>query len=83
MRKEAVAFCRDYVGKVTQACIRDQLNEPGHWRITANCHSGDFTNFHGHKFRFEGVARTKDPMVKYRILDIVPGDDADGSSEGD
>ena len=80
MRSDAVVFCRDYIGKVTQTCIRDQLKNPERKRITANCYSGDFTNFYGQKFRFEGVARTKDSTAKYRILDIISGEEADGSS---
>jgi hypothetical protein len=42
-RENAVAFCRDYVGKVTEQCIRQELSVPLNDSITANCVTGEFS----------------------------------------
>jgi hypothetical protein len=79
-RNDAVAFCRDYVGKVTARCVRDELKAPLKSTISANCSTGEFTNFYGYRFRFDGPSRAKDAMAKYRIIDVATGEVADGSS---
>src|ERR1700724_3878007 len=79
-RNDAVAFCRDYVGKVTARCVRDELKAPLKSTISANCDTGEFTNFYGYRFLFGGPSRAKDTMAKYRIIDVATGEEADGSS---
>jgi hypothetical protein len=56
-RDNAIAYCRDYVRNVTEACIRDTLAEETRFKnaLTANCETGDFTDFTGVHYRFLGV----------------------------
>lgn len=81
-RENAIAFCRDYVQKVTEECIRGELEKPLNDMIKANCLTGEFTNFYGHRYRFLGPAsKASDSiMVKYAIMDLDTREIADGSS---
>jgi hypothetical protein len=56
-RDNAIAYCRDYVRNVTDECIRDALAEETRFKdaLTANCETGDFTDFTGVRYRFLGV----------------------------
>ncbi|RUU02988.1 hypothetical protein EOD23_18880 [Mesorhizobium sp. USDA-HM6] len=53
-RQNAIGFCRDYVGKVTEDCIAKEMKAPLHLEITADCKSGKFTTFHGANMLFQG-----------------------------
>ena len=77
-RANATAFCREYVGKITADCIRDELAAPLNDQINANCLSGVFTDFSGHHYRFAGPSRDKEAMAKYRIIDLETGEAASG-----
>lgn len=77
-RANATAFCREYVGKVTADCIREELAAPLNDQINANCISGVFTDFGGHRYRFAGPSKDKDAMAKYRIIDLDTGEAASG-----
>ena len=77
-RANATAFCREYVGKITTECIREELAAPLNDQINANCISGVFTDFSGHRYRFAGPSRDKDAMAKYRIIDLETGEAASG-----
>ncbi|WP_246102517.1 hypothetical protein [Methylobacterium terricola] len=79
-REDAVGFCRDYVGKVTPACISEELAVPLNDRITANCPRGEFTDFQGNRYRFAGRSRSKDSMAKYVVMSLPSSEVADGSS---
>ncbi|NGM34502.1 hypothetical protein G4G93_11260 [Methylobacterium sp. DB0501] len=79
-REDAIGFCRDYVGKVTPACISEELAVPLNDRITANCPRGEFTDFQGSRYRFAGRSRSKDSMAKYVVMSLPSGEVADGSS---
>ena len=76
---DAIGFCRDYVGKVTQSCIRDELAVPLNDEIRADCIKGIFTDFGGAAFRFKGPNKDPNSMAKYAIVD-AQGKIADGSS---
>jgi hypothetical protein len=80
-RENAVAFCRDYVQKVTEECIERELSVPLNDVITANCPTGEFTDFGGDHYRFLGpTKKTGDfMMAKYRLMDLRTGEIADGS----
>lgn len=56
-RDNAIAYCRDYVRDVTEDCVRDALAEdPGFKQaLTADCKTGDFTDFTGVHYRFLGL----------------------------
>ena len=79
-REDAFAFCRDYVGKVTPACIQEELGIRLNDQVTANCVTGVFTDFYGNRYRFAGPYRNKDSTAKYRLLSLPSGEEADGSS---
>ena len=81
-RDNAVAFCRDYVQKVTPKCIKDELATRLNDDVTADCLTGEFTDFGGSRYRFAGRSKDKDSMAAYRIVDLATGEDADGSSAG-
>ncbi|OHV87955.1 hypothetical protein [Mesorhizobium sp. ORS 3428] len=53
-RQNAIGFCRDYVGKVTEDCIAKEMNTPLHLEITADCKTGKFTTFYGANMLFQG-----------------------------
>ncbi len=40
-KANAVAYCRDYVGKVTPRCVSDELKVPLAASISANCKPGN------------------------------------------
>lgn len=81
-RENAIALCRDYVQKVTEECIREELAVPLNDVITANCNTGEFTDFHGSRYRFLGPNRKSGDFVmsKYAIMDLATHEIADGSS---
>lgn len=79
-RRNAVAFCRDYVQRVTPQCISEELATPLNDTISANCPVGTFVDFSGNKLRFAGPSKGKDSMAKYRLIDLTTGEEADGSS---
>ena len=66
-RRNAVAFCRDYVGKVTEACIAKELQTPLHLEITANCKTGKFTTFYGANMLFQGRNPDAEATTDYLI----------------
>jgi hypothetical protein len=79
-RENAVAFCRDYVQKVTEECVREELAKPLNDVITANCLTGEFTDFYANRYRFVGPNRkTRDMMAKYALMDLSTRQIADGS----
>lgn len=79
-RKDATAFCRDYVLKVTEGCIRETLDIPLNDEIRGNCLTGVFTDFKGYRHQFRGRARMSGSMAKYSLIDLNSGQEADGSS---
>lgn len=79
-REDAIAFCRDYVLKVTPDCIRRELETPLNDQIVANCKTGEFSDFYGGHYKFAGAARSATTMAKYSIIDMSSGQEADGSS---
>lgn len=76
---DATAFCRDYVRKVTSACIKNELAVPLNDSITADCSAGIFTDFQGNKHQFLGPNPDKDAAAKFKLLDMVSNELADGS----
>lgn len=76
-RDNATAFCRDYIGKVTEECIQDELKVSLKDTITADCTTGEFTNFRGERYQFLGL--NPDPgsadasAAKYAIKDLIYG----------
>ncbi len=79
-RDDAIGFCRDYVGKVTPACIREELAVRLNDEISANCPRGEFVDFQGNRYRFQGESKDKDRMATYVLKSLPSGEIADGSS---
>ena len=80
-REDAIGYCDGYVGNVTEQCIRDALATRLNDVVSANCKAGEFVDFFGNKYRFEGRARQRSGVseVKYRLRDLKTGQLADGS----
>ena len=81
-RENAISFCRDYIQNVTEKCISQELAVPLKAEITANCKTGDFSDFRGESFRF--LSANHDPSTNYMaelaIMHVVTGEIADGTS---
>jgi hypothetical protein len=80
-RENATAFCRDYVQKVTEKCIQETLAIRLNSQITANCVSGEFTNFRGDRYRFLGLNPKLGEFIanKYFVMNLATREIADGS----
>ena len=79
-REDAIAFCREYVGKVTPDCIRDEMAVRLNDEVNANCQRGEFVDFRGSRYRFVGPSKGKDSLTKYVLMSLPSGGVADGSS---
>jgi hypothetical protein len=83
-RDDAIAFCRDFVRNVTEDCVQDALAAETTFKetMTANCESGEFTDFYGLRYRFLG----RNPKAgyfadnKYLVMDLATREIADGST---
>lgn len=82
-REDATAYCRDYVGEVTEDCIKKEMARKLADSISANCPRGIFTNFWGGKVQFKGKNPEKDAPVNYILVDMKTGEVADGSGASD
>ncbi|MER8467395.1 hypothetical protein [Mesorhizobium sp. M1409] len=78
-RRNATAFCRDYVGKVTEECIAKELQTPLHLEISANCRTGKFTTFYGANMFFQGRNPDAGATTDYLISDTDENVVLDGS----
>ena len=80
--EDATTFCREYVGKVTEKCIRDTLATPIADNVTGDCVTGRFKNFYREEHQFLGERKLKsdDLMAKYVIKTLANGQTADGSN---
>jgi hypothetical protein len=79
--EDAVAFCRDYVGKVTKQCVQDELATPMNDDLRGNCPAGTFTDFFGTHYQFQGLNKASaDGGPKYLLKNLDTGQVADGSS---
>jgi len=80
-RENAIMYCREYVDSVTEKCIRDELALKLSNAITANCATGEFTNFYGDRLRFAGPGTTGEfHLAKFIVVDTVTGEIEDGST---
>jgi hypothetical protein len=81
-RENAITFCRDYVQKVTEECIRETLNIRLNDAVVGNCVTGEFSDFRGSRYKFLGPNRKSGDLVmaKYAIMNLATHEVADGSS---
>jgi len=80
-REDAIEFCSEYVGEVSEKCIKRELETRLNDSIHANCITGVFTNFWGDKIQFRGKSRTRSETgPRYILVNLGSGEIADGSS---
>jgi hypothetical protein len=83
-RENAIAFCDAFadVRPDKDACIREELATPLNDVISANCTTGEFTDFYGNHYRFLGLNRREgDPArPKYAVLNLSNREIADGTT---
>ncbi|RWM91204.1 MAG: hypothetical protein EOR86_26375 [Mesorhizobium sp.] len=77
-RQNAIGYCRDYVGKVTEDCIAKEMKTPLHLEVTADCKSGKFTTFYGANMLFQGRSPAGSE-TDYQITDTDENVVLDGS----
>jgi len=83
-REDAIEFCREYVGNVSEKCIKDELAVRLNDEITADCIKLVFTNFWGDRIQFRGRNTKKgDFGPNYILVNLGTGTIADGSSASD
>lgn len=59
-REDAEAYCRDYIGTVTEACIQEGLATNIGSQLTANCKTGQLTTISGENLVFLGRNPSRD-----------------------
>ena len=69
-REDAPAFCSEYVGKVSEECIKAELETRLNDQVVADCLRGVFSNFWGDKIQFRGPNRKKGEFGPKYILSI-------------
>jgi len=82
-RDNAISYCRDSLSNVTEQCVQDALDVETGFKdsLTGNCDTGEFSEFFGLHYRFEG----RNPQSgyfgdnKYLIVNLADGEIADGS----
>jgi hypothetical protein len=79
-KEDATAYCKEYLLKVTAACIKEELGARLSDQVTANCKTGQFTDFRGGEYQFLGKNSDQDSQAEYGIKNIATGEIADGSS---
>lgn len=80
-REDAIAYCRDYVQKVTEQCIADELAVKLGNKFTGDCKTGSFTTITGQTFFFLGRNRSGSASMgnEFVIIDPDTNQPLDGS----
>jgi hypothetical protein len=83
-RENAVQFCREYVQKVTEKCIADNMAEGKDLlkEISANCRTGKFVTLYGQGYQFRGPNPNYDPAgisTEYLLYQVGDKEPLDGS----
>lgn len=81
-RANATAYCRDYVGKVTERCIADELKVKLLPEISADCKTGKFNTLYGYRYRLLGPNPQYDPnggSTEYLLVEQGSSEPLDGS----
>jgi len=82
-KENAIAFCREYVLKVTPKCIADEMKVQLLPEISANCQTGKFTTLYGQGYQFRGPNPDYDPTsmsTEYLLVEVGSDEPLDGSS---
>jgi hypothetical protein len=82
-RDNAISYCRDSLSTVTEECVQDALDVEKGFKdsLTGNCDTGEFSEFFGGHYRFEGRNTNSGYFGdnKYLIVKLADGEIADGS----
>ncbi|NTI49034.1 hypothetical protein G6L94_11975 [Agrobacterium rhizogenes] len=80
-REDAVAYCRDYVQKVTDQCISDELAITLGNKFTGDCKTGRFTTITGQTYVFLGRNRSGSASMgnEFVIINADTNQPLDGS----
>lgn len=79
-RADAVAFCRDFVGRVTEACVREELATSLSDEVKGNCVTGVFTAVGGGRYQLIGRNQgTAAPH--FQVMDLDAGEALDDSTQ--
>jgi hypothetical protein len=78
-REDAERFCIEYNNDASANCIDQQLGLRLNDRISANCQTGEFVDFYGRHFRFEGRQQSQNDLANFVVRDLTSGEIADGS----
>jgi hypothetical protein len=82
-RENAITFCREYVGKVTEKCIKEELSSDLASQIEANCKTGKFTTIAAGGYQFLGPNPDYDPTgtnTEYLIVEAGGSEPLEGYS---
>jgi uncharacterized protein YecT (DUF1311 family) len=81
-REDAVAFCRDYIQKVTDECIQDEMAIKLGSKLSGDCKTGRFTTVNDQTYVFLGRNTTTDPGTMgndFVLIDADTNQPLDGS----
>lgn len=82
-KANAIAYCREYVQKVTRKCVSDTMKIELQPDITANCEAGTFKTFYGQDYRFNGKNpdyATAATGTEFLLVEAGGNEPLDGSS---
>jgi len=80
-REDAVSFCREYVGSVTEQCISDELEAKLANHLAGDCRTGRFTTITGQSLVFLGrkTSNADQSLSEYVLIDADTNEPLDGS----
>lgn len=82
-KANAMAYCREYVQKVTRKCVSDTMKTELQPQITANCETGEFNTFYGQGYKFQGRNPDYDAAgtrTEFLLVEAGGSEPLDGSS---
>jgi hypothetical protein len=79
-REDAISFCRQYIGRVSEQCIQQELATRLNDFVSGNCKTGVFSDFSGARHQFKGENPDHNGTAKYMLVNLDTGQMADGTS---
>ncbi|PLP58223.1 hypothetical protein CYK37_15000 [Mesorhizobium loti] len=82
-KANAMAYCREYVQKVTRKCVSETMKTELQPEISANCETGEFQTFYGQGYRFQGKNPDYDAAgssTEFLLVEADGKEPLDGSS---
>ncbi len=81
--ENAIEFCREYEHSAQKKCIDEEFSIKINDYISANCQEGNFTDFFGNVYEFQGFKDNHNdpvPLAEYAIYDYKSNEILDGTS---